>query len=120
MDSLSAWCRANPVYCATATGREVATGTVGTVGSTVASVGVVVAALDEATKLSIQSKLEQCASEARTEVLLSHRETFEGLVPTEKECKQMTVDAKGRRVEVGAVLVEAVSLGWRAPCSPMP
>ncbi|WP_257457873.1 hypothetical protein [Archangium lipolyticum] len=97
-DSLSARCRVNPVYCATATGREVATGPVQTVGTAVASTGVVVAALDEATKPSIKSALEQCADMARTEVLLSHSGTFEGLVPNARECKQMTVDAKGRSV----------------------
>ncbi len=98
MDSLSARCRANPVYCATATGREVATGPVRTAGTTVASTAVVVAALDKATKLSIQSALEQCADLARTQVLLSHAGTFEGLVPKERECNQTTVDAKGRSV----------------------
>jgi hypothetical protein len=97
-DSLSARCRVNPVYCPTATGREVATGPVQTVGTAVASVAAVAATLDDATKRSIKSTLEQCADLARTQVLLSHAGTFEGPVPKASECKKMTLDAKGRSV----------------------
>ncbi|WP_257451432.1 hypothetical protein [Archangium lipolyticum] len=97
-DSLSARCRVNPVYCATATGREVATEPVQTVGTVVASAGVVASAQGDVTQSSIQSALEQCADLARTEVLLSHTGTFEGPVPNAGECNKMTVDTKGRSV----------------------
>ncbi len=96
-DSLSARCLQNPLYCATATGREVASGPVQTVG-TVASAAAVWKMLDDATKLSIKSAMEVCADTARREVLLRHSGTFKGPVPDAGECKSLTVDAEGRSV----------------------
>ena len=42
--------------------------------------------------------MEVCADQARTDVLLRHRGTFEGPIPNKGECKQMTVDMEGRSV----------------------
>lgn len=97
-DSLSARCLQDPVYCATAAGRELVHGPVQTVGAAAASGAVVMAALDDVKKKEIQTALEQCANLARTEVLLEHRGAFEGLVPNAGECTSMTVDRTGRSV----------------------
>lgn len=98
LDSLRASCLKNPVYCATASGSEVATGPVQTVGAAVASAAAVGHALDPKMKASIKEQMEECADKARTEVLSRHRGTFQGLVPKAAECKAMTVDAGGRSV----------------------
>jgi hypothetical protein len=42
--------------------------------------------------------MEECADQARTDVLLRHEGTFEGVVPKSHECKQETQDAQGRKV----------------------
>jgi hypothetical protein len=97
-DSLRARCLQNPVYCATATGREIASGPVQTVGTAVASSAAVWKVLDDATKLSIQRAMEICADMARTEVLLRHSGTFKSPVPNAGECNSLTVDAQGRSV----------------------
>jgi hypothetical protein len=97
-DSLRARCLQNPLYCATATGREVTRGPVQTVGTAVASSAAVWKVLDNATKLSIQRMMELCANTARTQVLLRHSGTFKSPVPEAGECKSMTVDATGRSV----------------------
>jgi hypothetical protein len=98
LDSLSASCLKNPLYCATVSGSEVATGPVQTVGAAVASAAAVGHALTPEMKTSIKEKMEECADKARTEVLSRLRGTFEGLVPKAAECKAMTVDAQGRSV----------------------
>jgi hypothetical protein len=68
------------------------------VGAAVASVAAVLRVLDDATKLSIQGALEQCAELARSEVLLRHNGAFAGPVPNAGECKKLTVDSTGRSV----------------------
>lgn len=98
LDSLRASCLKNPVYCATVSGSEVATGPVQTVGAAVASAAAVGHALTPELKTSIKEALKECANNARTEVLSRRRGTFKGLVPTAAECKAMTVDAQGRSV----------------------
>ncbi|REG15372.1 hypothetical protein ATI61_12648 [Archangium gephyra] len=98
LDSLSASCLKNPLYCATVSGREVATGPVQTVGAAVASAAAVGHALTHEMKTSIQEEMEECADKARTEVLSRLKGAFEGLVPKAAECKAMTVDAQGRSV----------------------
>jgi hypothetical protein len=63
--------------------------------------GTVVAAtrwLDDDTKRAIRREMELCANQARTDVLLRHRGTFEGPIPNKGECKQLTVDTEGRSV----------------------
>jgi hypothetical protein len=97
-DSLRARCLRNPLYCATATGREVASGPAQTVGTAVASVAAVWKVLDEATRHSIKSAMERCADTARTEVLLRHSGIFKGPLPDAGECNALTVDATGRSV----------------------
>lgn len=98
LDSVRASCLKNPIYCATVSGSQVATGPVQTVGTAVASAAAVGHALDPGMKTSIKEALEECANQARTEVLSRHRGTFKGLVPQAAECKAMTVDAQGRSV----------------------
>jgi hypothetical protein len=97
-DSLRARCLQNPLYCATATGREVASGPAQTVGTAVASAAAVWKVLDEATRLSIKSAMDRCANAARTEVLLRHSGAFKGPLPDGGECNTLTVDATGRSV----------------------
>lgn len=89
-DSLSARCLQNPIYCATATGRDI--------GSAGVSLAAAVRALDEATRKSIKEVLEQCANNARTDVLVKHMGRFKGPVPNAGECTSMTVDKTGRSV----------------------
>ncbi len=96
-DSLSARCLRNPLYCPTATGREVVTGPVQTVVTAVASTAAVWKLWDDATKLSIKRAMELCADTARTEVLLRHSGTFKSPVPDAGECKSLTV-VEGRSV----------------------
>jgi len=98
LDSLRASCLKNPFYCATASGGEVATGPVQTVGAAVASAAAVGHALSPETKTSSREVLKECANNARTEVLSRHKGAFKGLVPKAAECKAMTVDAGGRSV----------------------
>ena len=97
-DSLSARCRQDPVYCAAWRGREVASEPLRKLGEATISVAVLVRTLDADTRRSIKEAMEQCADEARTDVLLRHSGAFEGPVPNPGECKTMTVDAKGRSV----------------------
>ncbi len=97
-DTVRAQCLRNPAYCATVSGGEVATGPWQTLAI---AGGTVVAAtrwLDDDTRLAIRRELELCANQARTDVLLRHRGTFEGPIPNEGECKQMTLDTEGRSV----------------------
>ncbi|MFE8603260.1 hypothetical protein [Archangium violaceum] len=98
LDSMSASCLKNPLYCATVSGREVATGPVQTVGAAVASAAAVGHALSPEMMTSIKAEMEKCADKARTDVLSRLKGTFEGLVPKEAECKAMTVDVQGRSV----------------------
>jgi hypothetical protein len=97
-DTVRAHCLRNPAYCATVSGREVATGPLQTVGTVAGTVVAATRVLDDDTKLAIQREMELCADQARTNVLLQHRGTFQGPIPNKSECTQMTVDAQGRSV----------------------
>ncbi|PTL82822.1 hypothetical protein [Vitiosangium sp. GDMCC 1.1324] len=98
LDSLTNACRQDPKYCATLAGKEVASGPVQTVGSAVASGAAVLKVLSQTTREDIETELKRCADEARSEVILRYPTEFKGQTPSDAECKQWTVDAKGRWV----------------------
>jgi hypothetical protein len=95
VSSASAACRQNPLYCAKVAGEEAIVPGAGslqplaTAGGTVA---VAVKVLDGALQLSIREALEQCADQARTNVLLKH---MNGRRPTPQECNEQ-VERDGR------------------------
>ncbi|HYO51840.1 hypothetical protein [Archangium sp.] len=97
-NSVSAACRQNPANCIALSGREAAFEPIRQAGTAVASVAAVLAALDDATRTSIEQVLEDCADLARSEVLLRYPKAFKGPAPNADECNQWTVDAQHRRV----------------------
>ncbi|WP_257458755.1 hypothetical protein [Archangium lipolyticum] len=97
-NSASAACRQNPANCIALTGKEAAFEPIREVGTVVASSAAVMGALDDLVRKSIEDALVDCANMARSEVLLRYPKTFEGPTPNADECKQWTVDARGRSV----------------------
>jgi len=51
-------------------------------------------ALDKLTQGSIEEKLEKCANDARSNVLLRHRGSFARDTPTREECNRLSMDPK--------------------------
>ncbi|ATB29368.1 hypothetical protein [Melittangium boletus] len=93
-DTVRGGCARNPALCATLEGQRVpvAVGVVaGTARATLQS-------LDVAGLQALKKEMEACADQARTEVLVGHAGAFAGPMPTAKECKEMTVDGRGRSV----------------------
>lgn len=97
LDSASAQCVRDPVFCALLNGKTIAIGSVLAVGAG-ASVGVALKVLDDRARLSLKKEMEECADQARTDVLLQHGGVFARPVPSPAECKRLTVDAQGRSV----------------------
>ena len=87
LDSPSATCRNSLTACAALHGKEIGSAT-----------GVLKVVLDVTAQKSIEEALEECANQARSEVLLRYEGTFEKTSPVAAECKQETKDARGRRV----------------------
>jgi len=94
LDSVSASCARSPVLCATMEGQQVPV-TVGVVAGTAKAVLQKPGAEE---RQALKKEMEECADQARTEVLMGHAGAFVGPMPTAKECKEMTVDGKGRSV----------------------
>jgi hypothetical protein len=89
-------CLRNPASCSTLAGKEVTT--VQAVGTVVASGAAIWGALSTTLEEQITEEMKKCAEQARSEVLLRHREQFENPSPSDDECQQMTMDANGRAV----------------------
>ncbi len=68
------------------------------VGTAVASGAAVLAVLDQTQAEHIQEELVDCANQARSEVLIRHRQQFVDPTPSDAECRQWTTDAQGRSV----------------------
>lgn len=83
VDSPSATCRNSLSGCVALYGKEMASAT-----------AVVKAALDVATRTSLEQALTECADQARSEVILRHEGDFRALIPNADECNQLAKNAK--------------------------
>ncbi|MFY0569307.1 hypothetical protein ACN28E_36535 [Archangium lansingense] len=97
-NSVSAACRQNPANCPALAGKEAAFEPIRQAGTAGLSVAVVLAALNDEARSSIEQALTYCGEIARSEVLLRYQTAFKGPTPDANECNQWTVDAQGRRV----------------------
>ncbi|MCY1076485.1 hypothetical protein [Archangium lansingense] len=97
-NSVSAACRQNPANCPALAGKEAAFEPVRQAGTAGLSVAVVLAALNDEARSSIEQALTHCVELARSEILLRYQTAFKGPSPDANECNQWTVDAQGRRV----------------------
>ncbi len=100
-NTVNATCRDKPAACASPPGEEPALfNPLREVATAGGSVVAVLKTLDAATQQAIENALVQCANNARTDVLLRHKnkQHFKDLFPTANECNQPTQDARGRKV----------------------
>lgn len=114
-DSASNACRQRPDLCARIAGEESVvplSRAARFVASAAGTGGVALRVLDAVTRERIQKALEECADQARSEVLLK---VMGGRSPTPRECnEQVGVDAQGRPVTLAMQLgneMHAVALG---------
>jgi hypothetical protein len=103
-NSASAACRKTPAQCASLGARVPLRGPGQTVAAASLTAQRTLRVLDEATQAAIEEELVRCADEARSTVLLKHRNSFKASVPSEAECRQWVKDATGRRVTQAMLL----------------
>ncbi|GMU10372.1 hypothetical protein ASNO1_66260 [Corallococcus caeni] len=102
-DSATNSCRTQPAYCAQAAGEEaVVPRAVRTFATAGGSAAAAVKLLDAALKQKVRKALEECADNARKEVIVAN---FGPRSPTPQECNEQIRDAQGR------TLTRAIKLG---------
>jgi hypothetical protein len=94
-DTATNSCRQHPANCAALPGQPVAPHPVAAAAMTASAT---LRVLDAATRALVEKALKECADEARSVVLLRHKQDFKGASPTEEECRNQVVDVQGRRV----------------------
>lgn len=103
LDTVTNTCRQSPSNCAAMAGDRPALSPIRTLATAGATIGATLLALDSALQARIDKALEECADDARSEVLLRR---MGGRSPTPADCReQVGVD------EWGAAVTRAMQLG---------